>query len=490
MRYDRRGTGKFRAGRAGFRKDGLEVKQFSLTAVLSGNARRKSRNPTRLIVGSFLAVIACGTLLLLLPVSNRGGHVPNVLDALFTATSATCVTGLVVFDTYTQFTVFGQVVILLLIQIGGLGLVTLTSFFHIAIGRRFGRRPGLASLRLASESVSLSDAGQARALVRFVIRVAFLFEAAGAVLLCFSFVPRFGPEGIFIAVFMSISLFCNAGFDILGRLGPGTSVMAYAQDPYVLGVLAFLIIAGGLGFLVWQDLASFPRTRRLRTHTKLVLAMTAGLFVIGTAGILLMEYTNPRTLGPMSFGGKLLNAAFQSVSARTAGCNSFALDGMSDFTKVFMSVLMFIGAAPGGTGGGVKVTTVSVVLLAVVGVVRGRDEAMLHHRRIDHKTVYKSLTILTLSLFAVAAASLTLFYNTGPEVNEVNSVFEAVSAFATVGLSVGVTALMNPVAKAVTIVTMFIGRVGPVSLALSLAGQRGSAAERRAVPPHANILVG
>lgn len=425
-------------------------------------------------------------MLLMLPMANRGGHVPRLLDALFTSTSATCVTGLVVFDTYTQFTVFGQVVILLLIQIGGLGLVTLTSFFNLAIGRRMG----LAGLRLASESVSISDAGQAHALLAFVIKVAALFELLGAVLLCFSFVPRFGAEGVFISLFMSISLFCNAGFDILGRIQPGSSVMAYADDPYVLTVLAVLIIAGGMGFLVWQDLANYPRTHRLRTHTKLVLMVSAGLFVIGTAGILMMEYGNPRTLGPMPFGKKLLNAAFQSVSARTAGCNSFSLGDMGDFTKIFMAVLMFIGAAPGGTGGGVKVTTVSVVLLAVAGVVRGRDEAMVYGRHIDHKTVYKALTIVMLSLLAVTAAFLTLFYNTGPELSEADSVFEAVSAFATVGLSVGVTALMNPVARVVTIVTMFIGRVGPVSLALSLAGRHESAADRRTVPPQAHIMVG
>lgn len=462
------------------------MKPFSLSAALTQNVQRKRRDPTRVIVGSFLIVIACGTLLLMLPISNRGGHVPHLLDALFTATSATCVTGLVVFDTYTQFTLFGQVVILLLIQIGGLGLVTLTSFFSLAIGRRVG----LAGLRLASESVSLSDAGQARALLTFVIKVAALFELLGAVLLCCSFVPRFGREGVFVAVFMSISLFCNAGFDILGRIEPGASVMAYADDPFVLGVLAGLIVAGGLGFLVWQDLAAFRRTRRLRTHTKLVLAVTAGLFAAGTVGILLMEYSNPLTLGPMPFGKKLLNAAFQSVSARTAGCNSFSLGDMGPFTKIFMSVLMFIGAAPGGTGGGVKITTVSVVILAVIGVVRGRDEAIVYGRHIDHKTVYKSLTIIALSLLAVVTASLTLFYNTGPELSEINSVFEAVSAFATVGLTVGVTALMNPIARIVTIITMFIGRVGPVSLALSLAGHQERAADRRRVPPQAHISVG
>ena len=451
------------------------MKGFSLAEALSHNARRKNTNPTRLIVGSFLAVILCGTLLLMLPVSNRDGQMLDMLDAMFTATSATCVTGLVVFDTYTQFSTFGQVVILLLIQVGGLGLVTLTTFFN---------------LRLASESINLSDASQARALLQFVMKVAFVFEAIGAALLALVFVPQFGADGIFISVFISISSFCNAGFDILGRVMPGGSVIPYQSNPYVLAVISLLIISGGLGFLVWQDLSAYHRTHHLRTHTKLVLWITGWLLLLGTAGILFMEYNNPLTLGPMNLFDKITNAAFQSVSARTAGYNSIPLGDMTNFTKIFMSLLMFIGAAPGGTGGGIKVTTLSVVLLAVASVVRGRDEAMIFGRRIDHKTVYKSLTILMLSLFAVIAASMTLFYNTGPELNEVNSVFEAVSAFGTVGLSVGVTPLMNPFARVVTMLTMFIGRVGPVSLAISLSARKDSAAARRAVQPQAHINVG
>ena len=337
------------------------MKGFSLAEALSHNARRKNTNPTRLIVGSFLAVILCGTLLLMLPVSNRDGQMLDMLDAMFTATSATCVTGLVVFDTYTQFSTFGQVVILLLIQVGGLGLVTLTTFFNIAVGRRLGFK----SLRLASESINLSDASQARALLQFVMKVAFVFEAIGAALLALVFVPQFGADGIFISVFISISSFCNAGFDILGRVMPGGSVIPYQSNPYVLAVISLLIISGGLGFLVWQDLSAYHRTHHLRTHTKRVLWITGWLLLLGTAGILFMEYNNPLTLGPMNLFDKITNAAFQSVSARTAGYNSIPLGDMTNFTKIFMSLLMFIGAAPGGTGGGIKVTTLSVVLLAV-----------------------------------------------------------------------------------------------------------------------------
>ena len=464
---------------------------FSLPAALSGTVRRKRRDPTRVIVGSFLAVIACGTLLLLLPAANRAGRPPHWMEALFTATSATCVTGLTVFDTYVQFSVFGQLVILLLIQTGGLGLVTLTSFFHIAIGRRLG----FQGLRLAGESISLSDAGQSRAVLLFVMKVAFLFESAGAVLLALSFVPRFGAKGIVIAIFLSVSTFCNAGFDILGFIEPGASLAACGNDPYVLGVISVLITGGGLGFLVWQDLAAWRRTHHLRTHTKLVLWCTGGFFLVGLLGILLLEYQNPLTLGPLPWGEKLLHAAFASVSARTAGCSTFPLDKMGDLAKILMTVLMFIGAAPGGTGGGVKVTTVSVILLAIAGVAGGRDEAMIFGRRIGHKTVYRALTILLLSLVACVTVTLVLFYNLDVARNAaapsgVDCMFEAVSAFATVGLSVGVTAVMNPIARAVTMAAMFLGRVGPVSLAISLSARRDNAAARRAVPPEAHINVG
>lgn len=465
----------------------LFLKSFSLPAALSATVRRKRRNPTRIITGSFLVVIACGTLLLMLPAANRTGHAPHWMEAMFTATSATCVTGLAAFDTWSQFSVFGQIVLLLLIQTGGLGLVTLTSFFHIAIGRRLG----FQGLRLASESISLSDAGQSRAVLLFVIKVAILFESAGAVLLAFSFVPRFGARGLWIAVFLSVSAFCNAGFDILGFLEPGASLTSCGNDPYVLAVIAALIIGGGLGFLVWQDLAAWRRTRHLRVHTKLVLWGTGGLLLAGTLGVLLLEYQNPLTLGPLPPGQKLLHAAFASVSARTAGFNTFPLNAMGDLSKILFTFLMFIGAAPGGTGGGVKLTTVSVILLAIAGVADGRDEAMIFGRRIGHKTVYRALTILLLSLAVCLAVTLVLFFHLNTAAaNGVDCMFEAVSAFATVGLTVGVTAVMDPTARAVTMAAMFLGRVGPVSLAISLAARRDSPAARRAVPPEAQIHVG
>ena len=462
------------------------MEPFSLSAFLSRRAQRRGKNPTRIIVGSFLAVILGGTLLLMLPVSSRAGTGTPFLNAMFTATSATCVTGLVVYDTYTQFSTFGQIVILLLIQIGGLGLLTLTTFFNVAIGRRLGFK----SLRVATESINLSDPAQARGLLQFVMKFAFSFEAAGAVLLGFVFVPRFGADGVFVSIFTAISAFCNAGFDLFGRVLPGSSLRLFADDPFVLLVVSLLIISGGLGFLVWNDLAHYRETRHLRTHTKLVLWVTGALLVLGTVCVALLEWNNPQTLGAMPPLQRITNAAFTSVTARTAGFDTFDMNGMANNTKVLMVLLMFIGAAPGGTGGGVKVTTASIILVAVACVARGRDEATLFSRRIDHKTVYKSLTIFTLALFSVIVSALTIYYNTSSDMNEINCLFEAVSAFGTVGLTVGVTAHMHAFARIVTMMTMLIGRVGPVAMALTLAAHPGDSAAHRSVAPQAQIIVG
>ncbi|MEG2405265.1 MAG: potassium transporter TrkG, partial [Oscillospiraceae bacterium] len=322
-----------------------------------------------------------------------------------------------------------------------------------------------------------------------VVAFSLIIELIGACALSPVFVSQYGLKGIYIAVFLSVSAFCNAGFDILGSLGAFGSLTPYFDNAYVLLIVSALIVSGGLGFIVWHDIANLRKTHHLRLHTKLVLTMTACLVVLGTIGIAILEWANPATLGEMSPFNKILNALFQSVSARTAGFNTIDLAQMSNVTKLFISVLMFIGAAPGGTGGGIKVTTLSVIIVAVASVVSGRTDATLRGHKIGQKTVYKSLAIFILSAVAVLVSALTIFYNSGPEINEMNSIFEAVSAFATVGLSVGVTSLMNPIAKTVTMLTMFIGRVGPVSLAITLSAKRDETS-KFAIMPDARINVG
>ena len=428
--------------------------------------RLESLSPTRLIVSSFLVVIVTGALLLMLPFATRNGITP--VQAFFTATSATCVTGLVVLDTYQGFTLFGQTVVICLIQIGGLSLVTLASFFTLALRRRVGFR----SMKLASESIGTSNVAEARGLLLVVMKLAAFFEGLGFLLLLPVFVPEYGAEGIFISIFLSISAFCNAGFDILGRTQSYVSLMGYASNWYVQGIIMFLIVAGGLGFLVWHDLGQWRKTHHLSIHTKVVLFCTILLIVGGTVGFAFLEWNNPTTLGGMPAGDKIVNSMFQSISARTAGFNTIDLASMSSITKCMLCVLMFIGAAPGGTGGGIKVTTFSVILVTVASVVTGREDAQIFRRRIDKKTVYQALSIAMLSLGVVIFVTLVVFFNCGEVISPLDCLYEVVSAFGTVGCSVGVTGQMHPLALIITMITMFIGRVGPVSLAISLASQR------------------
>lgn len=428
--------------------------------------RLESLSPTRLIVSSFLVVIVTGALLLMLPFATRNGITP--VQAFFTATSATCVTGLVVLDTYQGFTLFGQTVVICLIQIGGLSLVTLASFFTLALRRRVGFR----SMKLASESIGTSNVAEARGLLLVVMKLAAFFEGLGFLLLLPVFVPEYGAEGIFISIFLSISAFCNAGFDILGRTQSYVSLMGYASNWYVQSIIMFLIVAGGLGFLVWHDLGQWRKTHHLSIHTKVVLFCTILLIVGGTVGFAFLEWNNPATLGGMTAGDKIVNSMFQSISARTAGFNTVDLASMSSITKCMLCVLMFIGAAPGGTGGGIKVTTFSVILVTVASVVTGREDAQIFRRRIDKKTVYQALSIAMLSLGVVIFVTLVVFFNCGEVISPLDCLYEVVSAFGTVGCSVGVTGQMHPLALIITMITMFIGRVGPVSLAISLASQR------------------
>ena len=438
---------------------------------------------TQTICGSFLLVIAVGTLLLTLPISSRTGRL-GVIDAMFTATSATCVTGLVVRDTWSQFSLFGQVIILMLIQVGGLGLVTLTSFFALAARRRMGFR----DLRLLGESVSADGLSKATEVLKIVIKLAAAFEAAGIVLLLFAFVPQFGAEGVWVSVFTAISAFCNAGFDLFGRFGAYSSLVPYVNNYYVQAVIMFMIMAGGLGFMVWVELAEYRKKRRLSLHAKVVLQFSAIFWVGGAVLLALLEWSNPRTMGGLSVPGKIMAALFQSVSTRTAGMNTIDLAACSPISKLLMSVLQFIGAAPGSTGGGVKVTTFAVLILTIRSVAQGRDDCVIGGHHIESKTVYRALTIIVIGAVAAFGSAVVVYYNTAETVSVIDCIFESCSAFGTVGLSVGVTGQLNTGAKLLYMACMFMGRVGPVSLAISLTAKPDD--NKRKVLPVGHINVG
>ncbi len=441
--------------------------------------------PAKAIAISFMSVIITGAILLMLPISSKDGQMTGFLDALFTATSATCVTGLIVFDTYTKWSVFGQAIILLLIQIGGLGLVTLTSFFNLALGRKLGLR----GMQLAQESINSNSLSDISRIIRFVVTASITVEMIGAILLSFTFIPIYGKEGIWISIFLAVSSFCNAGFDILGREQEFISLTNYVGNINVNFTISMLIILGGLGFLVWRDVINYKKNKKLLMHTKIVLTGTAILLFSGFIMFLTSEWTNPETLGKLSFGEKLLAAFFQSVTTRTAGFNSIDIAALRGETKILSCILMFIGAAPGSTGGGIKITTATVVIMTVYSIIKGEDETTVFGRVLSHNTVYKSLSIMVIAILGISISAGSIL-NTLSETgySGVDVFFESVSAFATVGLSCGVTSVSGAVAKMFLILLMFIGRVGPISFAISLA-MKGPQ-NKNEILPEAKIMVG
>lgn len=447
---------------------------------------KPAHTPTRVIVVSFAAIILMGTFLLMLPFSSRSGSVTPLMNALFTATSATCVTGLVVYDTYTHFSPFGQAVILCLIQVGGLGLMTFTAFFNLIVGKKLGLR----DMQLASESVSADTMADMPRMIRLAVLTSVAVETAGALLLSAVFIPKYGAKGLAISIFLAVSAYCNAGFDILGREGPFVSLSGYNGSPVVLFTLMLLIVFGGLGFVVWRDLFEWQKKRRLQLHTRIVLKMTALLILFGAFMFLILEWDNPRTLGSLPLLERINAAFFQSISFRTAGFNSVDIGGTREITKVLGILLMFIGAAPGSTGGGIKVTAVAVLLMTVVCASRGQEDTVIHKRRVAKSTVYKAMAVMTLGFAIVGITSLII--NGTAHINDrgltgIDVIFETVSAFSTAGLSSGVTAAANLPSKIILIITMFIGRVGPVAFVLSMSMRTQQ--KRREIIPDGKIYL-
>jgi len=437
--------------------------------------------PTKIIVFSFLAVIFWGALLLSLPIaSNPGQPHASFLTALFTATSATCVTGLVVVDTATQWSTFGQTVILLLIQIGGLGLVTITTFFSVLLGRKVGIKGRI----LAQESLNYFSSEGILKLIKRVISITFLIEFIGALIISIKFIPKFGAKGIYMSFFHSISAFCNAGFDVMGDY---QSLTNFKNDPFVLLTTTALIIIGGLGFLVWKDLYEYRKNKKLLLHTKVVLLFTAILLVLGTIFIFMFEHNNSSTLGELSIPNKLFNAFFHSVTLRTAGFNAIPIFEMNEITKIVNVMFMFIGASPGSTGGGIKITTFGIIIAAIFSQVRGKDETLIFKYKIPHNLVIKALSIIGLGSIIVIIVTTIVLAISG--FSFIDTLYEATSAFATVGLSSFGTPNLPVASKIAIMITMFLGRVGPLTFALSLSLKNGRKNEGK-IYPEGKIVVG
>ena len=449
------------------------------------NNKLLSLAPTKIIVLSFAILILGGTLLLMLPISSRDGMSIGFIDAFFTATSASCVTGLVIVDTYKHWTIFGQLVILTLIQVGGLGMVTLASFFSVLLGRKMSIR----GMVLAQESMNHFSFEGILKLIRRVIFVTFAIELFGALLLSIRFIPMFGLKGFYFGVFHSISSFCNAGFDLMGALGKGdfTGLTQFNNEPVILYTIGLLIIVGGLGFVVWKDLYEYPQKKGLLLHTKVVLIVTGFLIFFGAIFFFIFEYNNPATLGSLDVFGKINASIFQSITPRTAGFNTLALNDMNEISKFFTIILMFIGAAPGSTAGGIKVTTFGVILFAIFSQIAGSEDTIILKRRVPHYIVNKALAITGLSMSLVlVVTTLVLAIEKEPFLNVL---YEVTSAFGTVGLTTGITPSLHPISKLLLSLTMFLGRVGPVTFAIALT-LRSHKNNTDMIYPEGKIIVG
>lgn len=439
---------------------------------------------TQAIVIGFAVIIIMGSILLNLPISSRNGQSIGYIDALFTATSAVCVTGLVVVDTYTHWTTFGQIIIILLIQIGGLGFMALATLFSLALGRKISFKERL----LIAESLNQNSPQGMVKLIKDMLLGTLIFEGLGAVILSIRFAGQFGiKKGIYGGIFHSISAFCNAGFDLMGEYGQFSSLTSYVEDPVVNITVMSLIIIGGLGFAVWEDIYKTRNLYGLRLHTKLVLLVTAILLVSGFIFFLTMEYSNTKTLQPLSFKGKILASMFQSVSPRTAGFNTISLPDLTNSSKLITIILMFIGGSPGSTAGGIKTATAGVLFFTVASVLRGNNDVNMFRKRLEIEVILKSLAIFVLSLTIVL--STTAILSIFEEATLTEYLFESTSAFGTVGLSLGITPVLGSVSKAALIITMFMGRIGVLTMGMAIT-MRMQKSEVKLKYPEAKVMVG
>ncbi len=441
---------------------------------------RKPLNPARVMVFGFMGVIVTGSLLLSLTPMYEGEGIPY-LDALFTATSAVCVTGLVVVDTGTFFTPLGQVIIMILIFIGSLGFMTMTTLIFIFLGRRISLRDRI----VVKEALQQESLAGLVPLVKTVAFMALFFIMIGTILLSLQFIPVYGHEqGFFFALFHAISAFGNAGFDLFGGYN---SLTLFPTDYLVNGTIMVLFIIGGLGFTVIHELSHRIRFRhRLSLHSHLVLFITAFLLIIGTVLVFTLEYRNPATMGNLSGGAKIFTALFTAATPRTAGFNVLDTGAMGYSTLVILMALMFIGASPTSTGGGVKTTTFGVVLMTFIAMISGRKEPVVFMRRFPLYQIMRAVSIMSaaVGLIFVATFTLTLF----EDHDFLSLLFEAFSAFGTVGLSTGITPELSGPGKVTLIITMLGGRIGPLTLLVALTLKKPEAELLQY--PEENLMIG
>ncbi|MCI8776550.1 MAG: Trk family potassium uptake protein [Oscillospiraceae bacterium] len=415
----------------------------------------------KIVALGFLMLIALGTVLLMLPVSSRDGSSTSFIEALFTSSSASCVTGLVVVDTFAHWSVFGQIVILCLIQVGGLGFLTILTMFSML----FHRKIGLKERSLLQESVNTMYIGGIVRLIRKILFGTIVIELIGAALLSIRFIPMLGAgRGIYTSIFTSVSAFCNAGFDLMGRFEEFSSLVMFRDDILVTGVVSLLILIGGIGFFVWDDISvNRHHIGRFQLHTKLVLIATLVLTILGTAAFCFVEYNNE--LAEMSISGKINASFFMSVTPRTAGFNTVDIAGMSPGGKFLTIVYMFIGGNPGSTAGGVKTITIIVLILSAWSSLRNYGSVNVMKRRLESDVLKRAASVITinLSLIIISIMIIAAVQNT---LDLTDITIEVFSAIDTVGMSTGITRELNNISRIVIIFLMYCGRVGSLSFAL------------------------
>lgn len=446
--------------------------------------------PPQIIILGFLSIIILGALFLMLPISLESKRFDSPLTAIFTATSATCVTGLSLVDFERYYSAFGQAVILLLIQIGGIGFMSLAMLFNLLLKRRVSPKERVIFV----QSMNLFSGEKMFPFIKSMLAFTFGFEGVGALLLAFRFVPKFGfGAGIAKSVFHSVSAFCNAGIDILGRSNPNPfmNFELYADDVYVNAVIGLLVVCGGLGFIVWHDIFQAIRERKkLFFYSKLVLTISGILLVSGAALFLVSEWGNPATIGNCSAGGKILRSIFLSINCRTAGFTTVNIEGLTDVSKVTAMLLMFIGGSSGSTAGGIKTVTIGIVLIAVFQIIRGNREIDVWKRRIDNSVVSRAFSLFVISgLTLLVSGFLLNFTEKSGGYEFFDLVFEAFSAFSTAGLPTPVTLGLSHVGRVIILALMFFGRVGITTIAFTV--MMSLNAEKQSVSyPKANILIG
>ncbi|WP_411167995.1 TrkH family potassium uptake protein [Clostridium sp. MB05] len=445
--------------------------QFSLKSKIKLNG-------VQILALGFLVVIFIGGTILSLPISSSSGKPTNFLDAIFTSTSAVCVTGLVTLDTSTHWSTFGQTVIMTLIEVGGLGFMSFAVLISLILGKKITLRERLV-MQEAMNTYSIQGLVK---MVQYVLVFTVSVQFFGALLLSTQFVPEYGiAKGTFYSVFHSISAFCNAGFDLFGK-----SLVGYSSNSVVILVISALIIIGGLGFTVLLEIYEFKGIKKLSLHSKLVIITTAILIFGGAILMLIFEYTNPETIANMNFKDKLLNSFFASVSPRTAGFNSVSTSGMTLASKFLTVILMFIGGSPGSTAGGLKTVTFGILVLTVISVIKGREDAEGFGRRFTKEAVYKAFTLLFIGASLVIFATMILSY-TEVGASFIDLLYETTSAFGTVGLTLGLTPNLSSIGKVLIMLMMYFGRVGPLTVMLALTRKGKKSGYKY---PEGKILIG